>query len=45
MFDEKIQLPNIKVERAHGVGNKQESKKRTIAVKFANLKDKQTPGN
>ena len=41
LFDKKLQIPNIKVERAHIVGTKQVSEKRTIVSKFASLKDKQ----
>ena len=41
LFDKKLQIPNIKVERAHMVGTKQVSGKRTIVSKFASLKDKQ----
>ena len=41
LFDKKLQILNIKVERAHIVGTKQVSEKRTIVSKFAGLKDKQ----
>ena len=34
-------LRNIKVERAHRVGNKEKSKERTIVAKFARFEDKQ----
>lgn len=40
-FDEKLQLPNIKVKRVYRVGNKQNSKKRTIVTKFASLEGTQ----
>ena len=40
LFDEKLQLQNFEVERAHRVGNKEKSKKKTIVAKFASFKDK-----
>ena len=40
LFDKKLQIPNIKVDRAHILGNKQISEKRTIFAKFISFKDK-----
>ena len=40
LFEEKLQLENISVERAYREGNKEKNKKRTIAVKLASFKDK-----
>ena len=40
LFEEKLQLETISVERAHRVGNKVKNKKRTIVVKLASFKDK-----
>ena len=41
LFDEKIQLQNLKVEKAHRLGNKEKSNNRTIVAKFSSFKDKQ----
>ena len=40
LFKEKLQLENISVGKAHGVGNKEKNNKRTIVVKLASFKDK-----
>ena len=34
LFEEKLQLKTISIERAHKVGNKEKNKKRTIVVKL-----------
>ena len=39
LFEEKLQLENISLERAHRVGNK-EKNKQTKVVKLASFKDK-----
>ena len=41
LFAKKLQTPITKVERAHIVGNKQISEKKTTVAKFASFKDKQ----
>ena len=41
LFAKKLQIPITKVERAHIVGNKQISEKKTTVAKFASFKDKQ----
>lgn len=41
LFDEKLQLQNIKAGRAHRVGNREKSYKITIIAKFASFKEKQ----
>ena len=40
LFKEKLELENISVERAHRVGNKGKTDKRTIVLKLASFKDK-----
>ena len=40
LFNEKQQLENISVERAHGVGKKEKNNKRTIVLKLASFKYK-----
>ena len=40
LFEEKLQLENISVERAHRVGNKEKNNKRAIVVKLASFRDK-----
>ena len=40
LFEEKLQLETIPVERAHRVGKKEMNNKRTIVVKLASFKDK-----
>ena len=40
LFEEKLQLGNISVERACRVGNKEKNNKRTIVLKLASFKDK-----
>ena len=40
LFEEKLQLENISVERAHRGGNKEKNNKWTIVVKLASFKDK-----
>ena len=40
LFEEKLQLENILVEKAHRAGNKEKNNKRTIVVKLGSLKGK-----
>ena len=40
LFQEKLQLQNISVERGHRVGNKEKNNKRTIVLKLASFTDK-----
>ena len=40
LFNEKLQLENISVERAHRVGKKEKNNKRTIVLKLASFKYK-----
>ena len=40
LFEEKLQLENISVERVHRVDNKEKNNKPTIVVKLASFKDK-----
>ena len=40
LFEKKLQLENISVERAHRVGNKEKNNKWTIVIKSASFKDK-----
>ena len=40
IFEEKLQLETMSVERAHRVGNKVKNNNRTIVVKLASFKDK-----
>ena len=40
LFEEKLLLENISVERVHRVGNKEKNNKRTIVVKLASFQDK-----
>ena len=40
LFEEKLQLENISVERVHWAGNKEKNNTRTIVVKLASFKDK-----
>ena len=40
LFEEKLQLENISVERAHREGNKEKNNKRTLVVKLVSFKDK-----
>ena len=40
LFEEKLQLENISLERAHRVGNKEQNNKQTKVVKLASFKDK-----
>ena len=41
LFDEKLQLQNIKAGRAHRVGDREKSYKITIIAKFESFKEKQ----
>ena len=40
LFEEKLQLENISLERVHRVGNKEQNNKQTKVVKLASFKDK-----
>ena len=40
LFEEKLQLENISVKRAHRVANNEKNNKPTIVVKLASFKDK-----